>query len=127
MHEVDLALVEVMEGLEDVEPVPLPVKKEVRLPKLREKVYVLGFPVGGNDLSITEGVVSRIEVQVRPEWAFPNPDPTFMDPSVIVCCPWSSTLVIKRKCTTHGTSALFGPITPPCLLIHITKDTRTGD
>jgi S1-C subfamily serine protease len=29
----------------------------------REKVYVLGFPVGGNDLSITEGVVSRVEVQ----------------------------------------------------------------
>ena len=63
LHEVDLALVEVHEGLEDVEPVPLPAGKEVRLPKLREKVYVLGFPVGGNDLSITEGVVSRIEVQ----------------------------------------------------------------
>ena len=63
LHEVDLALVEVHEGLEDVEPVPLPLGKEVRLPKLREKVYVLGFPVGGNDLSITEGVVSRIEVQ----------------------------------------------------------------
>jgi len=63
LHEVDLALVEVHEGLEDVEPVPLPAGKEVRLPKLREKVYVLGFPVGGNDLSITEAAVSRIEVQ----------------------------------------------------------------
>ena len=63
LHEVDLALVEVLTGLEDVDPVPLPKNKEVRLPKLREKVYVLGFPVGGNDLSITEGVVSRIEVQ----------------------------------------------------------------
>lgn len=63
LHEVDLALVEVQDGLEDVDPVPLPAGKEVRLPKLREKVYVLGFPVGGNDLSITEGVVSRIEVQ----------------------------------------------------------------
>ena len=63
LHEVDLALVEVQEGLEGVEPVPLPLGKEVRLPKLRETVYVLGFPVGGTDLSITEGVVSRIEVQ----------------------------------------------------------------
>ena len=63
LHEVDLALVEVDEGLDGVDPVPLPSGKEVRLPKLREKVYVLGFPVGGNDLSITEGVVSRIEVQ----------------------------------------------------------------
>ena len=63
LHEVDLALVAVDEGLEGVEPVPLPREKDARLPKLREKVYVLGFPVGGNDLSITEGVVSRVEVQ----------------------------------------------------------------
>jgi len=63
LHEVDLALVAVDEGLEGVEPVPLPPAADVRLPKLREKVYVLGFPVGGNDLSITEGVVSRVEVQ----------------------------------------------------------------
>jgi hypothetical protein len=49
--------------LDDVSPVPLPDEKDVRLPKLREKVYVLGFPIGGNDLSVTEGVVSRVEVQ----------------------------------------------------------------
>ena len=53
LHEVDLALVAVDEGLDGVEPVPLPEEKEVRLPKLREKVYVLGFPVGGNDLSLS--------------------------------------------------------------------------
>jgi hypothetical protein len=35
LHEVDLALVAVDEGLEGVEPVPLPAAKEVRLPKLR--------------------------------------------------------------------------------------------
>lgn len=33
------------------------------LPYQRDKVAAYGFPVGGNDLSITEGVVSRIEVQ----------------------------------------------------------------
>lgn len=33
------------------------------LPRQREKVAAYGFPVGGNELSITEGVVSRIEVQ----------------------------------------------------------------
>ena len=63
LHEVDLALVRVDEGLDGVEPVPVPTDDNVALPKLREKVYVLGFPVGGNDLSITEGVVSRVEVQ----------------------------------------------------------------
>jgi S1-C subfamily serine protease len=33
------------------------------LPHQRDKVAAFGFPVGGNELSITEGVVSRIEVQ----------------------------------------------------------------
>ena len=33
------------------------------LPRLREGVQVVGFPIGGEEVSITEGVVSRIEVQ----------------------------------------------------------------
>jgi S1-C subfamily serine protease len=61
-HETDLALVEVPASLfEGIEP--LDVAPGTTLPALREKVYVLGFPVGGDDLSITEGVVSRIEVR----------------------------------------------------------------
>lgn len=61
-HETDLALVEVpariFEGV-----APLTVAPLNALPALRDKVYVLGFPTGGDDLSITEGVVSRVEVQ----------------------------------------------------------------
>ncbi len=34
------------------------------LPDLRDQVYVCGFPVGGDEISISEGVVSRIEIQV---------------------------------------------------------------
>ncbi len=33
------------------------------LPHFRDKVSVVGFPMGGEELSITEGIVSRIEVQ----------------------------------------------------------------
>jgi S1-C subfamily serine protease len=33
------------------------------LPRLRDQVAVAGFPVGGDEVSITAGVVSRIEVQ----------------------------------------------------------------
>jgi S1-C subfamily serine protease len=33
------------------------------LPELRDRVSVVGFPVGGEEVSITEGVVSRIERQ----------------------------------------------------------------
>ncbi|HVZ81844.1 MAG TPA: trypsin-like peptidase domain-containing protein [bacterium] len=32
------------------------------IPEMRDKISVYGYPVGGDDLSITEGVVSRIEV-----------------------------------------------------------------
>lgn len=31
------------------------------LPKLQDKVAVLGYPVGGDNISVTEGIVSRIE------------------------------------------------------------------
>jgi S1-C subfamily serine protease len=34
-----------------------------RLPELRQEVLVLGFPLGGDTLSVTRGVVSRIESQ----------------------------------------------------------------
>jgi hypothetical protein len=33
------------------------------MPRLRDQVAVVGYPVGGEEISITEGVVSRIEVQ----------------------------------------------------------------
>lgn len=62
-HECDLALLEVEadrggEFWADLEPARL-----ADVPSLRSVVLVAGFPVGGEELSITEGVVSRIEGQ----------------------------------------------------------------
>lgn len=60
-HDADLALLEVIGDanfLDDVEPAQLG-----EMPKLRDQVSVVGYPVGGEEISITEGVVSRIEVQ----------------------------------------------------------------
>jgi S1-C subfamily serine protease len=59
-HDCDLALLEVVEPgfLDDIEPAELG-----PMPKLRDEVAVVGYPVGGEEISITEGVVSRIEVQ----------------------------------------------------------------
>ncbi len=59
-HDCDLALLEVtdprlMDGL-----VPAELGE---LPDRRERVSVIGYPVGGEEISITEGVVSRIEIQ----------------------------------------------------------------
>jgi len=60
-HDCDLALLEVVEPadfLGDIKPAELG-----PMPKLRDEVAVVGYPVGGEEISITEGVVSRIEVQ----------------------------------------------------------------
>jgi S1-C subfamily serine protease len=60
-HDSDLALLEVVEPadfLDDIEPAKLG-----PMPRLRDQVAVVGYPVGGEEISITEGVVSRIEVQ----------------------------------------------------------------
>ncbi len=57
-HESDLAILEVRDKnfFLNAKPVPLGT-----LPQVRDKVAVYGFPTGGDELSITEGVVSRIE------------------------------------------------------------------
>lgn len=59
-HDCDLALLEVehdsfMNGVT--------IEEIGDLPTLRDHVSVVGYPVGGEEISITEGVVSRIEVQ----------------------------------------------------------------
>ncbi len=57
-HEADLALLTVDEPgfFEGVEPLPIG-----DLPALQQEVSALGFPEGGDSLSVTRGVLSRIE------------------------------------------------------------------
>ncbi len=57
-HQVDLALlsVEDEEFFEGI--VPLKIDS---LPKMRQKISIYGFPAGGTALSISDGIISRIE------------------------------------------------------------------
>lgn len=59
-HDSDLALLEVddQQFMGDMEPAQIG-----ELPHFQDRVAVVGFPVGGDEISITEGIVSRIEVQ----------------------------------------------------------------
>jgi len=59
-HESDLALITVKDKSFFNETKSLPLGK---LPKLQKEVTVYGYPAGGETLSITKGVVSRIEHQ----------------------------------------------------------------
>jgi S1-C subfamily serine protease len=57
-HDVDLAVLTVEEKtFFDKRP---PLARAGKLPQARDTVEVFGFPVGGADLSVTKGVVSRI-------------------------------------------------------------------
>lgn len=57
-HISDLAILKVddLSFFENSEPLQIG-----ELPRIRDRVAVYGFPTGGNQMSITEGVVSRIE------------------------------------------------------------------
>lgn len=59
-HDCDLALLEVEDRsfARGIKPAVVG-----DLPKLRDEVQVVGYPIGGEEVSITEGVVSRVEVQ----------------------------------------------------------------
>ncbi len=57
-HHCDLAILKVDDPEFFREAVPVQVGE---LPEVRDKVAVYGFPTGGDEMSITEGVVSRIE------------------------------------------------------------------
>ncbi len=59
-HQADVALLTVDDPsfFDDVEPLTFG-----ELPETQEEVSVYGFPVGGDTLSITKGVISRIEHQ----------------------------------------------------------------
>lgn len=59
-HDCDLAVLKVSDDsfFTGVDPIELG-----NLPKMGDKVAVYGFPEGGDELCITEGVVSRVEYQ----------------------------------------------------------------
>jgi S1-C subfamily serine protease len=58
-HECDLALLKVADETIFHGATPIPIGE---LPRLSDRVSVCGFPIGGERLSITEGIVSRIEL-----------------------------------------------------------------
>jgi len=60
-HDSDLALLEVED--EEFRAETTVAALGDQLPDLQDKVSVVGFPVGGEEVSVTEGVVSRIELQ----------------------------------------------------------------
>ena len=64
-RDCDLALLTVTDrAFWSPTPRPIVLRGATDLPRLQDVVTVVGFPVGGDNMSITEGVVSRIDMQV---------------------------------------------------------------
>lgn len=57
-HDADLALLQVEDPRAFAETKPVVIGN---VPALHSKVYVVGYPIGGDQLSITEGIASRLE------------------------------------------------------------------
>ena len=63
-RDCDLALLTVTDrAFWSPTPRPIVLRGATDLPRLQDVVTVVGFPVGGDNMSITEGVVSRIDMQ----------------------------------------------------------------
>jgi len=62
--ECDVALLTVEDPLFWKDLIPLELGEE--LPELQESVAVVGYPVGGESLAISAGVVSRVQVSRQP-------------------------------------------------------------
>ncbi len=59
-HDCDLALLRVSDPAFMADLTPATIGS---LPNLRDRVSVAGFPIGGDEISVTDGVVSRVEIQ----------------------------------------------------------------
>jgi S1-C subfamily serine protease len=64
-HDMDLAILSVKDPKFFEQCPPLP--RTSKLPKVQDNVVVYGYPVGGNDLAVTKGVVSRIDFSIYPQ------------------------------------------------------------
>ncbi len=125
-HETDLAVLTVddPEFFNNTQPLPVGF-----LPKTQEEVLVYGFPKGGDTLSITKGVISRIEHEVYAQSNLPflaaqidapiNPGnsggPAIIDNNIVG--------IIMQ---TLLKSESIGYMVPPPVIKHFLEDIKSG-
>jgi S1-C subfamily serine protease len=125
-HDSDLALITVKDKRFFEHTQPLPFRE---LPQLQDTVSVYGFPTGGETLSITKGVVSRIEHQlyvhnlsyllaIQIDAAVNSGNsggPALVDGKIVG-------LVMQGKRRSQN----IGYIIPTCVIEHFLKDIQDG-
>ncbi|MEX2131471.1 MAG: serine protease [Pseudohongiellaceae bacterium] len=127
-HEADLALLTVDDPdfFADTEALPLG-----DLPNPHEEVSVFGYPIGGNTLSITKGILSRVEHQIYAHAssfllagqidAAINPGnsggPVIKDGKVVG---------VVMQANSGGRAENLGYFVPPDVIGHVLRDAEDG-
>jgi len=127
-HEADLALVTVEDPgfFSDLQALPIG-----GLPHIREAVSVFGYPIGGKTLSVTEGVLSRVEHQRYAHAgtyllagqidAAINPGnsggPVIKDGQIVG---------VVMQANSGGRAENLGYFVPPSVIRHVLEDSRDG-
>ncbi len=127
-HEADLAILEVVdeEFFEGLKPL-----KVGKLPQPLQEVSVFGYPFGGNTMSITRGILSRVEHQYYAHAggyllagqidAAINPGnsggPVVVDGKIVG---------VVMQANTSGRAENLGYFVPPSVILHVLKDAEDG-
>ena len=127
-HSADLALVEVDDPgfFADLEPLEIG-----DLPQSQAEVYVFGYPMGGRTLSITKGILSRVEQQIYAHSgdfllagqidAAINPGnsggPVIVDRQIVG---------VVMQANSGGRAENLGYFVPPDVIQHVLTDAEDG-
>ena len=127
-HSSDLAIVTVDEPgfFTDLEPLSIG-----ELPSAQEEVYVFGYPMGGRTLSITKGILSRVEQQIYAHSgdfllagqidAAINPGnsggPVIVDQKIVG---------VVMQANSGGRAENLGYFVPPNIIEHVLTDAEDG-
>lgn len=128
-HEADLALITVEEDgfFDDLRPLEIG-----ELPDPLEEVSVYGYPIGGKSLSITKGILSRVEQQV-----YAHAGAYFLAGQLDAAInPGNSggPVIVNRQivgvvmqANAGGRAENLGYFVPPSIIAHVLKDSEDGE
>lgn len=128
-HEADLALITVEEDgfFDDLKPLAIG-----NLPEPLDEVSVYGYPIGGKSLSITKGILSRVEQQIYAHAgayllagqldAAINPGnsggPVIVDREIVG---------VVMQANAGGRAENLGYFVPPSIIRHVLKDSEDDE
>ncbi|SHF24929.1 serine protease, S1-C subfamily, contains C-terminal PDZ domain [Microbulbifer donghaiensis] len=125
-HDADLALLTVEDDsfFEDTRPLALG-----ELPDLQEEVTVYGYPIGGKSLSITRGVLSRVEHQYyahAESYLMAGQIDAAINPGNSGGPVISDGRIVGVAMQTNQGAENLGYFVPPSVIAHVLEDAKDG-